>query len=304
MKFLITGATGLIGLSILKQAIENNNKVNYLTTRRKKLNSIPGANGFYWQPKKQEIDIRCFEEVDTIIHLSGESISKKWSKKNKKEILESRILSTRLLKNGLEKTLNRKISNIICSSAIGVYPNSLDEVFDEKTKIIQNNFLQEIVIKWEKELQKLSSLTKNFSIIRIGLVLSLNGGILPRLALPVRLFIGAAFGSGKQWQSWIHLSDLTRMFLECSENEWYGLFNAVSPNPVTQRDFLKELGQSINRPVFFPNIPSSIIKLILGERSILVLGSQKVSCDLIIEKGFSFKYNKIDEALEDIYKKV
>ena len=301
MKLLITGATGLIGSSVIENAQKNNIKVHYLTTRKSMINSIPGAIGFFWNPSKQEIDIQCFDGVDTIIHLAGASISKKWTSKNKKEIFESRVLSTQLLKKELEE--NGKIKTIICASAIGIYPNSFHETFTEKNKILNENYLQKIVIEWEKESRKLSSLVANFSIIRIGLVLSARGGLLTKLALPIKFMVGSAFGSGRQWQSWIHISDLSNLFLHCAMNNWKGLFNAVSPNPVLQRELIKEIGKALNRPVFLPNIPSFILKIFLGERSILVLASQKISAKLILKKGFSFQFSDLDNALRDIYNK-
>jgi len=303
MKLLITGATGLIGSSIIENTQKNDIKVHYLTTRKSKINSIPGAIGFLWNPSKQEIDIKCFDGVNTIIHLAGASISKRWTSKNKKEIFDSRVFSTQLLKKGLEDSGTGKIKTIICASAIGIYPNSFHETFTEKNKILNENYLQEIVIAWEKESRKLSSLAANFSIIRIGLVLSARGGLLTKLALPVKLMAGSAFGSGSQWQSWIHISDLTLLFLHCATNNWKGLFNAVSPNPVTQLELIKEIGKALNRPVFLPNIPSFILKFFLGERSILVLGSQKISAKLILKKGFSFQFLSLDSALREIYDK-
>ena len=303
MKLLITGATGLIGSSIIENTQKNDIKVHYLTTRKSKINSIPGAIGFLWNPSTQEIDIQCFDGVDTIIHLAGASISKRWTSKNKKEIFDSRVFSTQLLKKGLEDSGTGKIKSIICASAIGIYPNSFHETFTEKNKILNENYLQEIVIAWEKESRKLSSLAANFSIIRIGLVLSARGGLLTKLALPVKLMAGSAFGSGSQWQSWIHISDLTLLFLHCATNNWKGLFNAVSPNPVTQLELIKEIGKALNRPVFLPNIPSFILKFFLGDRSILVLGSQKISAKLILKKGFSFQFLSLDSALREIYDK-
>ena len=303
MKLLITGATGLIGSDIVKQALNNNIEVHYLTTRKSKLNGIQGATGFLWNSSIQEINIQCFEGVDTIIHLAGANISKKWTSKNKKEIIESRVLSTQLLKKGIEDSGKRNIKTIICASAIGIYPNSFHETFTEKNKILNENFLQEIVIAWENESKKLSSFATNFSIIRIGLVLSASGGLLANLALPVKLMVGSAFGSGRQWQSWIHISDLTLLFLHCAMNSWRGLFNGVSPNPVSQRKLIKCIGKALNRPVFLPNIPSLVVKFFLGDRSILVLGSQKISAKLILEKGFTFQFSTLDSALKEIYNK-
>ena len=303
MKLLITGATGLIGSSIVKEAIKNDIEVNFLTTQKEKLNNLEVAKGFYWNPKKEEIDMRCFDGVDTIIHLAGASISNRWTASNKKEIFESRVTTAQLLRKGLKQAGSKKINTIICASAIGIYPDSIDLELDEHCKIQQENFLQEIVIAWENESKKLSSFAVNFSIFRIGLVLARYGGLLTRLAPPVKLLAGAAFGSGKQWQSWIHLSDLTQLIIYSARNKWKGTFNAVAPNPISQRVLIEELGKSLKRPVFLPNIPAFIMKIFLGKRSILVLGSQKVSSKRIQENGFSFQFPTIESALKDIYHK-
>ena len=303
MKLLVTGATGLIGSSVVEQALKNNMEVHYLTTQKNKLNTISGAKGFYWHPKNQEIDLKCLVGVDTIIHLAGASISKPWTSKNKREIFDSRLVTTKLLKKAIEESGNGKVKNIICASAIGIYSNSDEQIFSEDSEIVQDNFLQEIVIAWEKESQKLSYLATNFSIFRIGLVLAGHGGLLTKLALPVKLMAGAAFGTGKQWQSWIHLSDSTRLLLISAKNSWKGIYNAVSPNPVSQRTLIEELGRALGRPVFLPNIPSFLIKIFLGKRSILVLGNQNVSSNLIVKKGFTFEFATIASALSQIYNK-
>ena len=302
MKLLVTGATGLIGKNILAIAKEQNISVHFLTTRKKKLIRSQGLKGFYWNPELGEMDARCFEGVDTLIHLAGASISKPWTSKNKKEISESRVNGSRLLRKVLNKQ-NIKIKTIVCASAIGIYPSSLKEVYDENSPLVEENFLQKVTSAWEEESKALSDYSHHLSILRIGLVLAKSGGLLSQLSLPVRLFSGTAFASGKQWQSWIHIEDLSRLFFTAMDEGWEGTYNAVAPNPVSQRNLIKAIGNTLGRPVFLPNIPALLIETVIGERSILILGSQKVSADLILSKGFVFKYPLLPQALKYIFGK-
>lgn len=302
MKLLITGATGLIGKKIIAIAKETNIEVHFLSTRKHKLIHSDTLKGFYWNPQKNEIDDACFEGVDTLIHLAGASISKPWTNKNKKEILESRVNGSRLLRKALDRQKS-KMKSIVCASAIGIYPNSLNDVYDEKSRLTQQNFLQKVTLAWEKELKALSDQTQHLSLLRIGLVLAKEGGLLSQLTLPVQLFSGTAFASGKQWQSWIHVDDLSRLFYKAIDESWEGTFNAVAPNPVSQRDMIKTIGKALSRPVLLPNIPAFLMKMVMGERSILILGSQKVSAELILSKGFEFHFPFLPQALKDVYGK-
>lgn len=302
MKLLITGATGLIGKNIMAKAQKKNITIHFLSTQKNKLKDSDGVKGFYWNPLKGEIDGRCFEGVDTLIHLAGASISKSWTTKNKKEILDSRVCTSRLLRKEM-KQQNIKMNNILCASAIGIYPNSFELNFDEKSEIEEKNFLQKVTIAWEKESAAMESFATHLSILRIGLVLAKDEGLLSKLTITFKLFLGTAFASGKQWQSWIHIEDLSQLFMTAADQNWEGTFNAVAPNPVSQRTMMKAIGKVLHSPVFLPNIPAFLIKIVMGERSILILGSQKVRANLILSKGFSFQFSFLQDALKNIYKK-
>ena len=302
MKLLVTGGSGLVGKKILASCEELRINANFLTTRKKKLSHLRNHKGFYWDPKSGEIDEACFEGVDILIHLAGASISKTWTPKNKKEILESRVNGSRLLRKVMDEK-NLRLRNIICASAIGIYPHSLDETYDENSPLVVKNFLQKVTSEWEVESQAMSNYTEHLSIFRIGLVLAKNGGLLSQLILPIKLFLGTAFATGKQWQSWIHIEDLSRLFFTAIDKSWEGTYNAVSPNPVPQKNFIKSIGNALGTTVFLPNIPTLFLKMVLGERSILILGSQKVSADSILSKGFVFKFPLLSQALDDLIKK-
>ncbi|WP_338039319.1 epimerase [Maribacter litopenaei] len=212
MKILITGATGLVGTELVSQCLTKGHEVNYLTTSKDKLESKTNYKGFYWNPKKGEIDIRCFEGVSTIVNLAGASISKRWTTSYKDQILQSRIDSLDTLYRSLNQLPSHSVTSIISASAIGIYPDSLSNYYEESEEQIDNSFLGKVVLAWEEKADEFKKLGLLVSKIRTGLVLSNRGGALPRMAQPVKYYAGAAFGSGQQWQSWIHLSDLARMF--------------------------------------------------------------------------------------------
>ena len=302
MKLLVTGATGLIGKNLITHAKQRRISIHFLTTRKGECINSDGLKGFFWNPEQDEIDDSCFEGVDILIHLAGANISKPWTAKNKKDILESRLNGTRLLKKTLDR-LKIKMNSICCAGAIGIYPDSIDDIHDENSHLSQLNFLQKITYAWEQESKALSNNSINLSIFRIGLVLSKEGGLLSKLTPPVKFFLGAAFASGKQWQSWIHIDDLSRLFFKAVDDGWEGTFNAVAPNPISQINLIKAIGRTLNRPIFLPNIPAFFLRFFMGERSLLVLGSQRVSAKLILSKGFKFQFPFLQPALDDIFKK-
>ncbi len=301
MKVLVTGATGLVGSEIVNLCKQNNISVNYLTTSKDKIVSQTGYNGFYWNPNKNEIDINCFKGVTAIINLAGSSISKRWTKNNKKKILNSRVNSLRTLLGAIPKEGMHSIKTLVSASAIGIYPNSLSHYYREDEEAVDDSFLGEVVSIWEKEVDAFEKVNIKTAKIRIGLVMSNKGGALPEMAKPIKYYLGAAMGSGNQWQSWIHLQDLGRIFLQVMTKELTGIYNGVAPNPVTNVKLTKELARVLDRPLFLPNIPKSMMRLILGEMSYLLFVSQRVSCKKIQDSGFDFIYPNICRALENIY---
>jgi uncharacterized protein (TIGR01777 family) len=302
MRVLITGATGLIGQEIVKRCHEKGIEVNYLTTSKSKINQSNKTQGFYWNPKQQHIDINCFKDVDAIIHLAGATVSKRWTPSYKKEILESRKDTTQLLVNTL-KGETHKVKHIVSASAIGIYPDSLINYYDETSKIYAESFLGDVVKAWEKEIDAFSSLNITVSKIRIGLVLSNKGGALTEIVKPIKFGLGAAFGSGKQWQSWIHINDLAELFLYVLNHELAGIYNGVAPNPVTNQELTKTIAHSMGKPLFLPNIPKFFMKLVLGDMHTLLFESQRVSNKKTEDNGFYFEYHHLQSALEDLLRK-
>lgn len=298
-RILITGATGLVGQEIVKQCHDQNIAVNYLSTSKSKLENKPNYKGFYWSPNTGEIDGNCFNDVGIIINLVGSTIAKRWTKNYKKYIERSRVDALRLLYKSIESE-NIEIKHLISASAIGIYPDSLTHYYEEDFTDFDNRFLSKVVTSWEREVDTFKRLNIIVSKVRIGIVLSNQGGALPKLVKPIKLFAGSALGTGKQWQSWIHIEDLASLFLFVLTHNLKGEFNAVSPNAVTQRDLVKTIAACLNRPLLLPAVPSFMLKMILGEMSALVLESQRVSSKKIESLGFNFKYHHLQSALEDL----
>lgn len=299
MKLLITGATGLIGSNLVAACLENGLSIHYLTTRKDKVDNIPGCTGFYWQPSKNEIDIGVFEGVHCIVHLAGANIAKRWTKSYKQTILNSRTQTAELLFKSL-KASNHNVRHFITASGIGVYPSSLTKLYTEENIEVDDSFLAEIVVAWEQSADQFKTLGIDVAKVRTGLVLADGGSALQQLLKPIRLGLGAPLGTGKQWQSWIHIEDITQIYCRIIENEWEGIFNAVAPTPVTNKKLTRQIAKSLEVPCWLPNIPGFFLKLLLGEMSMLVLKGQLVSSKKLEALGYSFRYYNLESALEDL----
>ena len=212
MRVLITGATGLVGSNISKKCLAKGYEVNYLTTDREKVKQKDNYKGFFWDPKNNVIDDECLNKVDVIIHLAGASIAKRWTSSYKEEIIESRVDTANLLFNRLKAT-NQSISQFISASAIGIYPSSFQNLYKEDDQRIDDSFLAEVVEKWEAAADQFKDAQTKVAKVRTGLVLAEKGGALQKMKEPADLNLGAGFGTGKQWQSWIHIEDLANMYL-------------------------------------------------------------------------------------------
>ncbi len=298
---LITGATGLIGQEIVNICHHQNMTVHYLTTSKHKIKSTSNYKGFYWNPETKDIDITCFDGVSAIINLVGASISKRWTATYKKEILTSRIQSTQLLLDTITSH-NKPITHMVSASAIGIYPNSLTNYYSEEEEQVSDSFLGEVVAQWEAAVDQFSTLGITVAKLRIGLVLSKDGGALPEIVKPIRFGAGAAFGTGEQWQSWIHVNDLARMFVFVLSHNLDGVYNGVAPNPVSNTQLTKAVAECLGKPLVLPNIPKFAMKIALGEMSMLLFESQRVSASKIKDAGFVFEFQNIRTALNAIYK--
>ena len=300
MNVLITGATGLVGSEIVRQCRSKGHTVHYLTTRKSKISVDETCKGFYWNPANQEIDTSCLEGVSVIINLAGASISKRWTRAYKKEILESRVASIQLLCKALKES-DHQVRHFCSASALGIYPSSLSNRYRETDLEESTSFLGKVVSAWEAEASKVAELGISVSLVRIGIVLAASGGALEEMAKPIKQGIGAAIGSGKQWQSWIHLSDLAGLFLHLAENHLAGIYNAVASNPVSNTEITKSLAKALDKSIFLPNVPEFAIKLVLGEMAAITLESQYLINEKIKETGFEFQFDTLDSAFEDLF---
>ena len=299
MRILLTGATGLVGSKLSEICRESGIEVFYLTTSKSKIKDEKGYKGFYWNPKTEEIDKHCLDGVQTIVHLAGANIAEPWTKSYKRQIINSRVETADLLYKTLKEG-NNEVEHFVSASAIGVYPSSRQKLYSENDQAVAQNFVGTVVEKWESAADQFSDLGLKIAKVRIGLVLAENGGMLEKIKKPIKLNMGAALGSGKQWQSWIHQDDLAGIFLKVIEDELEGVYNGVAPNPVTNEELTKELAKKMGKSVWLPNVPEFALKVMLGEMSQIVLSSQLVSSEKIQGEGYQFKFNNLGQALNNL----
>jgi|TARA_B110000914_G_scaffold88168_1_gene77479 hypothetical protein len=302
MKFLIAGATGLIGKRLSKVIIERNNEVNILTTNRNIKQSIKGINIFYWNPELDFIDEGCVKGVDVVINLAGSPIAQLWTRKAKKSILQSRVNSIELLYKAVSNDKSSKVRQFICASAIGLYKSDSKIIHNENSKEFSKSFLGDTVCKWEDACDVFKNSTIKLVKIRIGLVLSLKGGFLKPIVMLTKLFLGTWFGKGRNIYSWIHIFDVVGAILFLVDKNSNGVYNLVAPRPVNSKNFMIEISKKLNRRIILPSIPLKLIKVLTGKMLELIIFSQNVSCEKIIKEGFEYEFKDLNSALENLLK--
>lgn len=294
---MITGASGLVGSHLTNLLIETGYEVVHLS-RKAKPGKVPA---YAWDVSAETIDEKAFAGVGAIIHLAGAGVADhRWTAKRKQEILDSRVKSTQLLVNHL-KTHAHQVSTFISASAIGVYGFGLtNEVFTEESKP-GNDFLAGVVTAWEREVQAVQALGIRTVILRIGIVLSTEGGALKEMAKPVRYGVGAPLGTGRQVMSWIHIDDLCRMFLFALERDaMAGVYNATGVQPVTNKEFTQAVARVLKKPLWLPAVPAFVLKLVLGEMADMIVNGSTVSSAKIQRAGFNFHFTDLQHALLDL----
>lgn len=300
MKVIIPGGSGLIGSSLARLLISKGHVP--VIVSRSKVNKNSNIKTAEWNPYSEELDTKPFEDADAVINLSGYPIAAgRWTKKRRKLIYDSRIITTKKLVSIFEQ-LDKKPQIFIAGSAVGYYGDRGDEVLDEKSSP-GNDFAARVCNDLEQEAVKAEKLGIRTVRIRTGVVLSKSGGALAKMLLPFKMGLGGRLGSGSQYFPWIHETDLVKIFLYCLENTKIGgAVNGVSPGIVTNKEFTRELGKALKRPAVFP-VPAAGLKLILGEMSSVLLGSQRAEAKKIIEAGFKFEFENIEDALLDCLRK-
>lgn len=292
---LISGGSGMVGTALSALLMEKGFHVRHMSTRggRRKLSN--GIEVFAWNPEAGTMDVAALEGVNYVFHLAGASISGRWTKAYKQEIRDSRVKSANLLYSAIESMAQRP-TKIISASAVGIYPSSLDKVYTEDDTA-GSDFLGSVCQEWEAGVARFTELGMKEARVRIGIVLSGKGGFLPVVARPVKLFAGTPMGNGKQWIPWVHLEDLTRIFMHAAETDLNGPINAGGVEAATQWQFTKVLGKVLRRPVWPIPAPTFVLRLILGESAQLALMSTRVSEKKLLDSGFAFQFRNLEEAL-------
>ena len=287
---LITGGTGLVGQLLTHKLLAKKDCVRILTR------TPENPNEFAWDISKNYIDKSAFKDVDYIIHLAGAGIAdKKWTKKRKQEIIDSRTKSTALLLQNVKK-LNITLRGFISASAIGYYGaiNSQKIFTEEDNPAI--DFLGKVCLLWEKSALEFHKIGIPTTILRIGIVLSKNGGALEKMKTPIITPIA----SGKQYLPWIHIDDLTDMFIFVLERNLAGIFNAVAPEMQTSFSFSKLLAKKTGT-LFIPiGVPAFLMRLIFGKMAIILTSGSRVSSKKIIKTGFQFSHKELKKSLEHL----
>lgn len=299
MKVLITGSTGLIGTELVQFLLQQGISINYLTTSSSKIKNQPNYNGFYWNPNKGIIDENSLIGVDTIIHLAGAPISKKWTSEYKEEIVESRVVSSNLLFKVVNENPHQ-VKQILSASGIAIYPNHPTKIYSETATDYDDSFLGNVVLKWEESVDLFALINIKVCKLRTGVVFSKNGGLITEMIKPIKNGFGAAFGTGNQTESWIHIDDLIALYYFAILNSWEGTFNAVAPNPISNKKLTQLIAKHLKKPLILPNVPKFIMKIILGEMHELLFSDKKVSAQKVTDYGFKFKFPNPENALNDV----
>ncbi|MCW3161777.1 TIGR01777 family oxidoreductase [Chryseobacterium oryctis] len=296
---LITGANGTIAKELAKM-IGKDYEIRFLT--RKKTQN----NQYEWNVKKQIIDESAFVNVSHIIHLAGANISEqRWTEERKKELISSRVDSANLLLTTLKKK-NITLKSFITASGVNYYgTETTDKIFNENDKP-GNDFLSEVVVLWEKAADefKLQNLAERVVKLRTAVVLSEKEGALKKMVPTIKNYIGSPLGSGKQYMPWIHIKDICSIYEFALKNPNIdGAYNATSPQHTTNENFTKEIAQVLRKPLFMPNVPGFILKILFGKLASALLEGSRASSQKIQEAGFTFEFPDLKLALEDLLKK-
>lgn len=297
MKALITGASGLIGTE-LQKALKEKGWELLLASRSEPKDD----RHIKWTVEEgfRDEDLEQLEGLDAVIHLAGENVAGlRWTDEKKKAIRDSRVLGTRTLIDAFTKLKNRP-KTFLAGSAIGFYGNRGDDEMTEASPA-GDGFLPKVCRDWESESRRAEDLGIRTVLLRTGIVLSKDGGALGTMLLPFKMGVGGVVGSGKQWMSWISLEDQIRGMLFVLENESIrGAVNLTSPNPVTNEQFTKTLGEVLYRPTFLP-LPEFAVGMIFGEMGdALLLDSTKVLPKRLEDAGFEFKFPELKPAIEAV----
>lgn len=303
-KIIITGATGSIGRNLVQQLTARGDQV-IVFSRNPEIAEVklPQVKKFFkWDYERVDAMMLELHGVDAVVHLAGANLgAKRWSDEYKKLAYDSRIISTGNLVEAI-KLAAQKPKAFICSSAVGFYGNRYDDVLIENS-LAGKDFLAKLCNDWEKESERVERFGVRRVSIRTGLVLMNDEGVLKQMLLPFKLFIGGPLGNGKQWFPWIHIDDIVGVYLHAIDNDnLTGTVNAASSGIVRMNEFAKTLSKVLNRPSIFP-VPKFLMKIVAGEVADYAVMSQRVSVEKILNSGYEFKFENLEETLRNLLKK-
>jgi uncharacterized protein (TIGR01777 family) len=300
-KVLLVGGNGLVGTQLRKKLITKGYSVSILGRSKSILENV---ESYLWDVDSKKIDEKAITSTDYIINLAGAGIAdNRWTDSRKKIIISSRVDSTKLLVETIKKT-NSTPKAFISASAVGYYGAITSDKILSENDIPSGDFLSNCCQLWENSSKDLEALNIRRVIIRVGIVLSNKGGALTKMTPPFKLGFGSAIASGKQYIPWIHIDDLCEIFIKAIENQkMKGAFNAASTTPITNNEFSSTLAKTLKKPYWLPNIPRFIIKLLLGEMSVLITEGSRVSSNKILATGFTFKHSNLESVLINLLSK-
>ncbi|MCH2043089.1 MAG: TIGR01777 family oxidoreductase [Saprospiraceae bacterium] len=297
---LITGGTGLIGQRLSQKLKEKGYQVRHLSRRANPNATFPA---YQWDLSKNHVDPKAFEGVDSIVHLAGAGVvDKRWTTARKKEIEASRVNGIKLLYQYLSQK-EHTVKSFVGASAIGFYGDTADRINTTETEA-GKDFLSEICVRWEKASLAMEQLDLRTSLIRIGIVLSTKGGALEKMLPSYKVRIGAYFGDGEQYYSWIHINDLCKIFVEAIENEnMQGIYNGVAPEAVSNKHLAKTIAKAMDKKALVMPVPAFALRLAMGEMAVAILDSTRVQPNRLLENKFVFDHPDLEQALRDLLEK-
>ena len=295
---LLAGGTGLIGSRLAEILQEKGHTVRILSRRPQ------GKNQFAWNPAANTIDDKAVLGADAVINLAGAGIAdKRWTAARKKLLVDSRVESTRLLRDSFQR-LGQQPEVYLSASGVGYYGNSGEQWVNENTAPADNSFLVQCCAAWEQEVETIGAMGIRTVIFRTGIVLDQSGGALREIIKPLRFGLGAYFANGQAWYSWIHIDDMCQMYLWVLEHPAVeGIYNAVAPQPVRNKYLVQATARAMQQAAIFAPAPKFALRILLGEMADVVLFSNRVSAERLIQAGFHFHYPELETALAQIFKK-
>jgi uncharacterized protein (TIGR01777 family) len=299
MKIVIGGASGLIGKRLVARLRARGDEVVVLGRSARSAGSLADGTRFAeWDARSSGAWARELDGADAVVNLAGASVSgKRWSEAYKKEILDSRVDSTRALVGAMAAAA-KKPRAFVSASAVGYYGGRGDEAIDESASP-GNDFLAFVCKSWEAEAKQAEVQGVRVALIRTGVVLAKEGGALPQMLPPFKAFVGGPVGSGKQWFPWIHIEDEVSVFLWAIDKDLSGPVNAVAPGAQTMAEFCRSLGHVLHRPSWAP-VPAAALKVLIGEFATVLTEGQHVVPGKLEQSGFKFQFPQSEAALHNV----